>query len=48
MSTNAHRNTTNYAGLSVTDLVLKSQRKDEAALTELLKRHNAYIKKQTL
>lgn len=34
----------NYSEVSVTDLVVLSQRKDEAALTELLKRHSAYIK----
>jgi len=44
MSTNAHQSTANYASHSVTDLVIMSQRKDEAALTELLKRHSAYIK----
>lgn len=44
MSTNAHQSTANCASHSVTDLVIMSQRKDEAALTELLKRHSAYIK----
>jgi RNA polymerase sigma-70 factor (ECF subfamily) len=43
---NAKTKSTNarYAELSVTDLVVLSQRKDDAALTELLKRHSAYIK----
>jgi len=44
MSTSASSAKTNYANLSVTDLVVLSQRKDELALTELLKRHSVYIK----
>ncbi len=33
----------NYAEVPTADLVVLSQRKDEAALTELLKRHKAFI-----
>jgi RNA polymerase sigma-70 factor (ECF subfamily) len=44
MSSNSTAKSANYAQLSVTELVVLSQRKDDAALTELLKRHNVYIK----
>jgi len=44
MSNNAIAKSASYAELSVTQLVVLSQRKDEAAFTELLKRHNVYIK----
>src|SRR5271166_798264 len=33
-----------YTDLSITDLVILSQKKNEAALCELLKRHNVYIR----
>lgn len=41
---NASGKCINYAELSVTELVILSQQKDDLALTELLKRHNAYIR----
>jgi RNA polymerase sigma-70 factor, ECF subfamily len=44
MSHNTGASTINYADLSVTDLVILSQEKNESALTELLKRHNAFIR----
>jgi RNA polymerase sigma-70 factor (ECF subfamily) len=44
MSISANSVKVDYASLSVTDLVVLSQRKDELALTELLKRHSVYIK----
>jgi RNA polymerase sigma-70 factor (ECF subfamily) len=44
MNTCASSAKTNYANLSVTELVVLSQRNDQMAFTELLKRHNVYIK----
>jgi RNA polymerase sigma factor (sigma-70 family) len=44
MSHVACLNSLSYADLCVADLIILSQRKDEFAFAELLKRHNSYIK----